>query len=257
MLAHLLLLQNISSAWAYSSNLNIVLWSMSTEWWIYFLFALLLLPIWRRFGLIAAFCASLFLGLLPTGLNLLGVPLLSGFPHLIGAFGLGMACAAILHFQWYTENFKFWRIVLVILGSIALIAFGLVAILEPQIRYDPLTRWITDLLIAVVCAAVILYLASSKQQLGSSNQQKHNVLSFLELRPIIFLGAVSYSLYLTHIVFLAILGIFLGLAPVRRIITLSTDPLLFRIFVVIPLAIIFAYLFYLVFEKPFLSTKKK
>jgi peptidoglycan/LPS O-acetylase OafA/YrhL len=194
---------------------------------------------------------------LPTGLHLLGLPLLSGFPHLLGVFGLGMACAAILSFQWYTDNFRLWRIILVILGSVALIAFGFIAIFAPQIRYDPLTRWITDLLIAMACAAFILDLVTSKQQIGSSSSQKHPVLSFLELRPVLFLGAISYSLYLTHVVVWAMLGIFLGLAPVRRFISLSTDPFPIRLFVVIPLLILFAYLFYLVFEKPFLSSRKR
>ncbi len=58
-LSHLLLLHNLKGKWMFS--INPPMWSVSLEWQIYFVFAFLLLPIWRRLGIIPVLViASIF-----------------------------------------------------------------------------------------------------------------------------------------------------------------------------------------------------
>ncbi len=52
LLSHALLLQNRSLAWMY--KINGPMWSIAVEWQIYFLFPLILVPLWRKFGICTA-----------------------------------------------------------------------------------------------------------------------------------------------------------------------------------------------------------
>lgn len=251
MLSHLFLLHNLSSAW--SDSINPVLWSLSTEWWIYFVFALILLPLWRRFGVFQAVLVSIVLGLVPTVLHLLGLPSLAGSPHLLGAFGLGMLSAALLFSDSYASMFITWRKTFKIIAILAFIAFCSIAITLPSIRSD--NKWITDFLVAIVCATFILFTAAA-----TIDHKVHgvntSVVWVLQSRPLALLGQFSYSLYLTHLVVWAMLGITLNLAPAKRLVDFSLDPMLVRIFVLIPILLLSAYGFYFLFERPFLRRRR-
>lgn len=256
MLSHLFLLQNLSSAWAYSTNLNPLLWSMSTEWWVYFIFVLVLLPMWRRIGVIGAACASIVLGIVPTAVSLLGWPSLAGFPHLLGAFGLGMVSAALLHTSGNTLHSHRCRTFVGVMGGLAFVAFSCIAIAAPSIRLEYSTRWITDVLLATACAALIFMMVSAGSLEYQAKKLIHVVVRILESRPLVWLGRISYSLYLTHLVTWAMIGITLGLPPIKRVVNLSLDPLPVRVLVLIPLLVLSAYGFYLLFEKPFLHYRE-
>src|SRR4051812_17292515 len=52
LVSHLLLVHNLDNSWVY--RINAPFWSVATEWQIYFLFPLLLLPVLRKFGMGAA-----------------------------------------------------------------------------------------------------------------------------------------------------------------------------------------------------------
>ena len=56
LLSHLFVVHNFSPDW--SSKIGYPLWSVATEWQIYFFLPLLILPLWRRLGLIAAVAAA-------------------------------------------------------------------------------------------------------------------------------------------------------------------------------------------------------
>ena len=62
-LSHSLLLDNLSVGWA--SKINSPMWSVATEFQIYFLFPSLLIPLWRRFGLTAMVIIGFIIGLTP------------------------------------------------------------------------------------------------------------------------------------------------------------------------------------------------
>ncbi len=62
-LSHLLLVHNLSSVT--HMTINPPMWSVATEWQIYFIFPLILLPVWRRFGLLASIITAYVISLLP------------------------------------------------------------------------------------------------------------------------------------------------------------------------------------------------
>jgi peptidoglycan/LPS O-acetylase OafA/YrhL len=252
-LSHLFLLHNLSPEWVCS--INPVLWSLATEWWIYFFFALVLLPVWRHFGVSSAVFVSIVLSLLPLTTKLLGLPTINGSPHLLGAFGLGMLSAALLFNSKFTSQYILWHKIMTIVAALVFIVFCWAAIFIPSVRLETETQWSTDLLIAVVCAIFILLLASAVLHEEKAFRITKIVVQGLGSRPLVFLGHFSYSLYLTHLVTWSILGITLGLAPVKRLISFSLDPMPVRIFLAIPLLLISAYGFYLLFEKPFLCRR--
>ena len=253
MLSHVFLLQNLSPTW--ESSINPVLWSMATEWWIYFVFALVLIPIWRHFGVFSAVGVSILLGLVPKTMLLLGFPTLVGSPHLLGAFGLGMLSASLLFNSRFTSQYEFWRKVLKFIAILVFLAFCWIVISFPSVRLIEDTRWVTDLLLALVIAIFIFLTASAKISNDKAPRIIAKVTQGLEMRPFVFLGQFSYSLYLTHLVVWSILGITLGLAPVKRLVGFSLDSLPIKLFLVIPLLLMSAYGFYLLFEKPFLNRR--
>ena len=253
LLSHLLLLQNLKSEWISMPVYNLALWSMATEWWVYFIFALLLVPIWRKIGIFAALIFSVLLGLVPLGMHLLGYKSLLGSPHLLGSFGFGMFTAALIGRKDLAENYKLWQRRFSWIAGVALVAFFLVIFTAPGIREDPYYISITDLLLSVVCAAFIFALAPIKLNIQKPGALSAFSLKILESRPALFLGKISYSLYLTHLVFYAALGTALNLEPVKKMVLLSIEPIWVRLFIVIPLLVLTAYIFYLFFEKPFLN----
>src|SRR6266566_1837356 len=60
---HLLVIHNLFPAWVY--KINGPLWSVATEWQIYFFFPLLLLPVWRRAGIVATLAVAFGVGCAP------------------------------------------------------------------------------------------------------------------------------------------------------------------------------------------------
>ncbi|HWQ05119.1 MAG TPA: acyltransferase [Longilinea sp.] len=251
--SHLLLLQNLKSDWISRPEYNLVLWSMATEWWIYFIFALLLVPIWRKIGIFAALAFSVLLGLVPLGMHLLGYQSLLGSPHLLGSFGLGMFTAVLIGRKDLAEKYKLWQRWFSWIAVLAVVVFLLIVLIAPGIREDPYYQSITDLLLSIACAAFIFAIAPIELKIQKPGALSVLSLKILESRPALFLGKISYSLYLTHLVFYAALGITLNLKPVQKIALLSIEPIWVRVFLVIPLLVLLAYFFYLFFEKPFLN----
>ena len=63
LLLHVTLLHNLSSLWC--QTIDPPMWSVAPEWQIYFLFPLILLPLWRRFGMAIPLLITLAIGILP------------------------------------------------------------------------------------------------------------------------------------------------------------------------------------------------
>ncbi|HEY2301851.1 MAG TPA: acyltransferase, partial [Acidimicrobiales bacterium] len=88
LVSHLLLVQNWGSGWAV--NINGPMWSVATEWQIYFLMPLVLIPLWRRYGATATIAVaflipSLVFFVVPNQYNLAWAA-----PWFLGSFALGM-----------------------------------------------------------------------------------------------------------------------------------------------------------------------
>src|SRR6185436_4953598 len=84
--SHLLLVHNLFPA--YAQTINGPLWSVATEWQIYFFFPFVLLPIWRRFGAAATVLVAFAIGsaltwIVPSAAH-------AAASWYLGLFGLGM-----------------------------------------------------------------------------------------------------------------------------------------------------------------------
>src|SRR6188768_2796281 len=150
--SHLLLVHNLFPAWTHT--INGPLWSVATEWQIYFFFPFFLLPIWRRLGAAATVLLAFTLGgaltrLAPAAAN-------SASSWYLGLFGLGM-CAAGIDFaarpseRWLRERVP-WRYVS--LAMLAAVGCGVTVLIKYWFRFMPYS----DALVGAATASTLLYL---------------------------------------------------------------------------------------------------
>lgn len=233
LLSHFFVVHNLSPDW--SSKINYPLWSVATEWQIYFFLPLLILPLWRKAGLIAAVSAAVILGLLPHFLFAGRFDV--AYPHFLGLFALGAAgaVAAVSHdprrIPW---------------GTVALAAWAPL-FLAMQFRHEifVLHRVSMDFAVGLATMALLIHGAHCTRREG-----KTAVIRFLEAPSIIWLGAISYSLYLIHALVLAALHV------VTRHFALPSLGTLAVLFVIgVPVALLAAYVFHLTCERPFLAPR--
>ena len=246
-ITHLLLVQDVFADTAL--KINHTFWSISVEWRIYFLFPILIL-LWKRFGALTVTLSALVLSFTvyfalytyfrffppsPINLNPYGI-----CPHYVGLFTLGMLSAEISFSK--QSNFVLlrqklpWRIL-----ALSAIAIALVI-------YDKLINsgsvWVIADLIAGIGASCLLVFASSTR-----NRLFNDALAW---KPLVFIGGFAYSLYLIHAPLLQIISQYLltplGLAPWIELLVLC--------FVGAPIVTGCSYLFFLLFERPFLSKKR-
>ncbi|QDL10653.1 acyltransferase [Brasilonema octagenarum UFV-E1] len=246
-ITHLLLIHNFTLDTL--GSINSPMWTVATEWQIYFLFPLLLLPIWRRFGLFSAVISAFLISVAP--LYLLNGFLEAAHPWFLGLFALGMAAADII----FSEKPKLiairnslpWNVLAIVFIVLALIAgaqqLGVVAMItgSQQLGFN---AWISDSFCGLATACLLVYCSNSVIK----GKNTPLVLRLFESRWAIALSTFSYSLYLTHGVVVTVVGNFL--------LNLHMPPTEFiTIFylVALPLSLLIGYLFYLVFERPFMS----
>ncbi len=248
LLSHLFLVHNMSEAWIY--KIGYPLWSIAPEWQIYFVFALLLLPIWRRYGIVCTVGGGLFLGYLPrllfhhhfdsAGFRFIG----------LFAFGMGAAVVAFSKEAAYQKiaalPFWIWISAGAALTFVALAAFR--------------TNWlmrnmsIHELLIGTAAATFLLVAAQLPMASGLGNGTGPRrlfaaaLVRILEQPPVVALGTFSYSLYLIHAPLLALVFSAVMLLHLHAAACFAVCEL-----VALPICIGCAYAFHLVFERPFMS----
>ncbi len=242
-LSHLLLIHNLNDKWLL--KIDYPMWSVATEWQIYFVFALILLPLWRSFGLTTTLITATLLGIAPHWLfrgRLDGAHF-----EFIGLFAYGMA-AAIISFSKEPKlsilRKKYpW-------GALALLSLLPIAYFA---KYRWNGSWLNIVLgfLVVGLAAVFLLIYCANSPSASQQKSTPWVMLFLTSKPCVSLGSFSYSLYLIHAPVLAICTII-----IRRFhLPLTTEVAPFVI-VSVPLCLVAAYLFYQLFEKPFLAKRR-
>ena len=234
-LSHILLIHNLSRDTL--GSINSPMWTVATEWQIYFLFPILLLPCWRRFGLISVVIVGFLIGIAP--LYLLNGLFASASPWFIGLFALGMAAADI----GFSQKPKLIAIKNSLPWTLLIIVFSPIAVLTEWKKLG-LDVWISDGFCGFTTACLLIY--CTKSIIESKNSPI--ILQLFEHPLIIALGSFSYSLYLTHGVVVTLLGHFLlsrQLTPVNFTVTFYL--------IAVPMSLAIAYLFYLVFERPFMS----
>lgn len=241
--SHLLLLHNLNLDWA--NRINSPMWSVATEWQIYFLFPLLLLPLWKRLGSVTAIIVGLAIGLLPFYLLPDGHNFWWASPWFPGLFAMGMAAAG---FNFSTDKApSTWRRI-VTCGWTPACLFLFVPVLQEC--HLKLELWVYDVLVGIATASLIAYCAAFAT---GEREAAHppSITRLFESAWAVRLGAFSYSLYLTHN------PLQTGLLKVAQKHLGSLGSVIaFQLLIGVPLLVAFAYGFHLLFERPFMSSNK-
>jgi peptidoglycan/LPS O-acetylase OafA/YrhL len=224
LISHLLLVHN--ARWDWQGQIDGPMWSVATEWQLYFLLPALLLPLWRRWGVTLMVTVSVVIGV---GVHYVA-PALDG-AHLwylgLCAFGMAAARAVVVGVEVRGR-----------LGASAVV-LAVLAVFQP--RFD-LPTWVLESAVGVVVALTLVRLADS----GGRARQ------VLEHRRVVGVGLFSYSIYLVHSPLLGLANLLL--LPVQM-------PWLLRfavmLLVVVPAAIGVSYLFHLAIERRFLTSHQR
>ena len=246
LIGHVLLVHNLSDEWVF--RINSPMWSVAMEWQIYFLFPLVLLPVWRRAGILALVLTAFAIGLFPV---LVLKRLAWTAPWFIGHFALGMAGAAIGFSTDKAMTALRWRIswgLLAALGGLAFVGINVVSLRVALADWKYV--FLTDV---IVGAATICLMIFSTRYLTDepSDSSRPTALRLLESPLATSLGKFSYSLYLIHG---PIVG---GVHVILRQLGVSSSILFWGMMLVsVPLSLVTAYGFYLLFEKPVLERRR-
>lgn len=237
--SHLLLIHNLSAEWIF--RINAPLWSVATEWQIYFLFPLILLPVWRRAGILATIGTGFLVGLAPIYIFR---RFEWGAPWFAGLFAMGMA-AAVINFSTRARVTSvreripwFWASLLFACATVGLCL----------VRFT--TKW-TGAVVVDFCAGIAascLLVHCTKSAIRGTDRQPASLRLFTA-KPIVGLGAFSYSLYLMHVPILGLLGL-----ATRRLHFSGTTQMLTLFVIGVPLCVALCFCFYYCFERPFCAT---
>ncbi len=239
--SHLLLVHNLRFDWY--ETINVPLWSVATEWDIYFLFPLLLLPLWRKWGMGAVLVAGFGLGWLPHFVMPPAFSLNWACPWYLGLFSLGMGAATVTaarDARTAALRPHFWSAI----GALPATLFVAIAIFRPFWIEE--RQWILDPLVGAFAACLILACASARYQAAKPGL----ILRVLEHPRTLWLGAFSYSLYLTHIL------VKWGLYALLSRFALSPSVLLLCLLGLgVPASLLTGWGFYLLVERHFLAAR--
>lgn len=237
-ISHLLLVHNWSKEWGY--QINGPLWSVASEWQIYFFFPLLLLPLWRKLGMPGTLLVAALLGFAP----LLLVPDAASvaIPWYLLLFTFGMAAAAI---GFSAEPLAARLRAALPFGAICAALWGLCAVFSlgfGKVWFS--MKPLADVLVGLATTALLLLLTERASAVGPA---RGLLLRALESRPLVGLGHFSYSLYLTHLPVVALCYFALlprGLSPATLALALLVTSF--------AASLIVAYVFYLAIERHFI-----
>lgn len=252
LIAHLFLVQNLVPHDGY--KINHCLWSIAVESQIYVLFPALIW-LWKRAGAGATFAVCVLLALAARFLlakHLAG----NGFePHLLILFVLGMIAAQTVHFLRGVVNRTPEMIAAsasphkAAKASLAGAVLGLLVLVELCRRWSTMGRvnssahtLILDILAGVATSLLLIHIGTIDGTLRR----------LFSVRPLVWIGSFSYSLYLIHAPIIALLY--------REIRTFSGDShLLFSwlSLVGLPLVVGLSYAFFLVCERPCLPRSSR
>ncbi len=230
-LSHVFLLQDLSPQWI--EKINGPMWSVAVEWQIYFLMPLVLLPLWRRMPhvvVVAAITAVLL------------VPAFVGYgaylhPWLVGLFAMGMFAAELT----LSERLPRWLPWGAGATGLAAVAVFVASALRG-----------TDLLpFKEVVAGGLIALLLAWGGWREVNGRPVRPLRVFATRPMLYLGLISYSIYLFHSPLLGLANLVLlplGLPTVVQYLVMT--------FVAAPLAVAVAWGMFHLVERHFLNRRQ-
>ncbi len=238
LIANALLLQDLFPQFNYEFNLTF--WSVAVEWKIYFLFPFLLF-VWRRYGVPGLLGAAAALALAASAALHFwhpDMPLGHTCPWYVFLFGLGMAAGLLTGEKGRPHAPKsvwgllcFLPLLVLLLRLYPITSQGEDALFMPHLP-------VIDIAAGALTASLLVLLAQG----GSLGVR---VLSW---KPLAALGTFAYSLYLVHFPLISCL--------VQAAHRVHRQPLREALLFLVgtPCIIACAYLFYRVFERPFMST---
>jgi peptidoglycan/LPS O-acetylase OafA/YrhL len=235
--SHLLVVHNWFPQYGY--QINGPLWSVASEWQIYFFFPLVFLPLWRRVGMLGALLGAALLGYAPLLLAPAAARVAIPWYLLLFAFGMAAASIGFGHHElerrlrtsvpWKLVSAGLWLTCVVSSNAAATLWFSIKPVVDP--------------LVGLSTATLLIHLTRE----GVSGRHSR-LLALLESRALVGLGHFSYSLYLTHLPVLALC--YLGL----RSLGVSGPAFTLAIAVLGGLgSVALAYGFHVVVERPFMK----
>lgn len=237
LLSHLFVVHNLTP-WIH--GIDPPMWSVATEWQIYFIFPLLLLPTWKRFGVTASVAVAFALAVAIHFLFQGRVD--QAYPWFIGLFALGMA-GAVISFH-HSERIHGWRERFPWGVAASVTWAGTLGYCLLHKGWYPRHQWIADPLFGL---ATMLLLVYCTRHLTERSTGPSPIPRLLSSRWAVFAGAFSYSIYLAHY---PLLELFVTLTLRLPVSGISKYALLLG--VCLPLILIICYLFHLVCERPFM-----
>lgn len=235
-ISHLLLVHDIYGP----TRINYVLWSIATEWHIYFVFPLLLL-LWAVAG---PRNATVAVALLSYGVYLLlhvvGIEpaWFAVVPQYVALFTFGMFAATLVtshesHWMRLREAVR-WDLIAATMLVVVCVYLALFGDHEYVYADYPMGLGVAALL--VICGR------------SASNPLK----ALVSFKPLSRIGVFSYSLYLIHAPLIQLLWQYL-IHPLRL-----SDATTFALLFIVgtPLIVGAAYIFFLLFERPFLRSRR-
>ena len=256
LISHLFLVHNFNRVW--SVSIDSPMWSVATEWQIYFFFPLILLPVWRRFGSLAVILAGIIVGVAPLLLLPARHNLSWACPQFIGLFAIGMAAASQNKESGPDKERK--ELPWAVLSGAGFAAFFLIAFYLGVVKARPLGAsgelplsypWIGDVLFGLATGALLIYCEQTTIRSGKGKPLPL-LLRLLTSRAAMALGAFSYSLYLVHFPLVVYSGKLLHHFFESQMVVSTL-----QLIVAVPVIMLISYSFHIVFERPFMSLPAK
>jgi peptidoglycan/LPS O-acetylase OafA/YrhL len=249
-LANLLMLQDVLPS---LNVFNAPLWTVAIEIKIYLLFPLFM-HAYRRYGVKSVLLIAFAIGYGLTALAL-AVASHADLRHsciwYVSLFGMGMTAALGATDESTLRSRRstgFWLLAFGGLSAILLWQFPVTSAGE-QALFDPHLLYIDS----AVGAFAALFLYSITREVRSAKRTNLAV-AVLSWQPIVFIGTFAYSLYLIHYPLVTYAALLLGRAPRMAEIWLGKAG--FTV-VMLPLLLVSAYVFFILFERPFLSSTRR
>lgn len=199
-LSHALVVHNWFPSWGV--QINGPFWSVATEWQIYFFFPLLLLPVWRRFGMGGTLLVAGIVGYAP--LVFAPGPAKLAIPWYLLLFAFGMAAAAVGFSARASERTWRERVPWGVVAGVLWLSCLALSNAAPAAWFG--LKLGSDALVGLAATALLVHLTGR-----AASGAPSRLLVLLEARPLLTLGHFSYSLYLTHLPILAL--VYFALRP--------------------------------------------
>lgn len=237
LISHFVLMQHFFG----TGKINYAFWSISLEWQIYFLFPLLVLC-FKRFGAPLTVLVALALGYsVPIFVDASHERILRANLHFFGLFALGMAAARVA----FAKEERIAKV----RGQVpwALVALGLIALMVGLVAHwgwlESQYHWpLLDVFSASTAGALLI---------AAMQSEKNPVRRVFEVKPLVWVGRFSYSLYLIHAPLMQVFWQYV----LRPFGMLGTPGFFLLTFVGMPLILIIAYGFYRLAEAPFIGSR--